>query len=393
MSLLPLPYQCRVRDFVRGAEPALWSWFASDAFADEYVDAVRLELLKSTYRMAPDAHPALYHAANQALGPLGLELPVAFYQAQQTEHMNAGLCFLPGEAHVVLQGPILATLNEVELTALVAHELAHYKLWTIEDGTHRTAMNLVEALAQHPAAQPSHVNTAQRLRRYTELYADRAALLATQDPSAVISCLVKIQTGLREVDPRAYLAQAEEALRRGAGAAKGDTHPEAFIRARALGLWHERRAAADTEIAALIEEVKALDDLDLLDQVEATALTRRVLESLLQPAWFRSERVLGHARLFFPDLTLPSPTAAASVPEALAQYVAYVLLDFAVADPQLGDVALAHTLLMSAQLGCAPAFEKAARKELKLTQAQLDGLKHKAPGLITRAEQQRGPLA
>jgi predicted SprT family Zn-dependent metalloprotease len=394
--LSPLPYHYRVRDFVQGCEPALWRWFASDAFADEYVESVRLELLKSTYRMHADAHPALYAAAAQALRALELELPVAFYQAQEAQGMNAALCFLPGEAHVVLQGPILATLNELELTALVAHELAHYKLWTEDDGSHRTTMNLVEALAQHPNADPSHVNTAQRLRRYTELYADRGALLATQDPLAAISCLVKIHTGLREVEARGYLAQAEEVLRRGAGAAKGDTHPEGFIRARALSLWHERASAADAEIAALIQELRTLDDLDLLDQLEATALTRSVIESLLQPAWFRTERVLGHARLFFADFAPTSEPAAPQrleVHDALLEYIAYVLLDFAVADPQLGEVALGYTLQASEQLGCAAAFEKAARKELKLTPQQLAALKQNATSMLERAASQRGPAA
>lgn len=393
-SLSPLPYHCRVRDFVRAAEPALWRWFASDAFADEYVERVRLELLKSTYRMDAEAHPVLYAAASKALHALELELPVAFYQAQQAEQMNAGLCFLPGEAHVVLQGPILATLNDVELTALVAHELAHYKLWVEDEGSHRTTMMLVDALAEHANAEPSHVNTAQRLRRYTELYADRGALLATQDPLAAISCLVKVNTGLREVDPRAYLAQAEEVLRRGAGAAVGDTHPETFIRARALWLWHEQASTAEVAIAKLTHELKSLDDLDLLDQVEATAMTRRVIESLLQPHWFRTERVLSHARLFFADAApTVAPLQPLAVSDTLAEYVAYVLLDFAVADPQLGEVAVGHVLQASQQLGCAQAFEKAVRKELKLTQPQLDVLKQKAPALIERASSQRGSAA
>jgi hypothetical protein len=254
--------------------------------------------------------------------------------------MNAALCFLPGEAHIILEGPILATLSRAELTSLAGHELAHYKLWTEHEGSHRTAMNLVEAMAQHPGAEPSHVNTARRLRRYTEIYADRGALAAAGDPFAAIACLVKVQTGLTEVEPRAYLKQAEEVLRRGAGAGDHETHPEAFIRARALWLWHEQGDACDPTVARLIHEVKSLDDLDLLDQVEVTALTRVAIETLLEPAWIRTERVLAHARQFFPDFASqptpqpqPPPAPGACSTDALAEYLAYVLLDFAVADP------------------------------------------------------------
>ena len=381
-ELLPLPYHCRVRDHVKNAEPALWGWFESDAFGGEYADSVRLELLKSTYRMEPAAHPELYAAGGQALRALALDIPVAFYQAQQSGQMNAALCFLPGEAHIILQGPILATLSPAELTALVGHELAHYKLWTEHEGSHRTAMNLVESMAQHPNAEPSHLNTARRLRRYTEIYADRGALLASNDPFAAIACLVKVNTGLSDVEPRAYLKQAEEVLRRGAGASQGETHPETFIRARALWLWHDDAAASDSEIARLLHQLKTLDDLDLIDQVAVTALTRDVIEVLLQPAWFCSERVLAHARLFFADF-VPKPSRGPrldALEEVLAEFVAYVLLDFAVADPELGERALGHTLQVAGELGCGPAFEKAARKELKLTQAELSALQRVGAG-------------
>jgi len=381
-ELLPLPYHCRVRDLVKSAEAVLWKWFESDAFGEEYADSVRLELLKSTYRMEPEAHPELYAAAAEALRALELDVPLAFYQAQQAGQMNAALCFLPGEAHIILQGPILATLSRAELTALAGHELAHYKLWTEHEGSHRTTMNLVEAMARHPGAEPSHLNTARRLRRYTEIYADRGALSASRDPLAAIACLVKVETGLTEVEPRAYLKQAEEVLQRGAAAGDHETHPEAFIRARALWLWHEQGEACDPEVARLIHEVKSLEDLDLLDQVEVTALTRGALEVLLQPAWVCTERVVAHARQFFPDFA-PQPSAARPnrerppLRDALTEYLAYVLLDFAVVDSELGERAIAHSFQVAAELGCGPAFEKAARKELKLTQSEFQALHRK----------------
>lgn len=48
--------------------------------------------------------------------------------------MNATLFFLPGEVHVVLQGPVLERLQGIELLALFGHELAHYRLWSEHGG-------------------------------------------------------------------------------------------------------------------------------------------------------------------------------------------------------------------------------------------------------------------
>ena len=143
MQLAPHPYLLRVRDFLRETEPGRWAWFASDESTAEYVEAVRLELLKSTYRMEPASHPDLYAIGAEAAEALELDVPVTFYQAQDDGAMNAGLYFVPGEAHVVLRGRILATLAKDELAALVGHELAHYRLSTCEDGSIRVAQEVL----------------------------------------------------------------------------------------------------------------------------------------------------------------------------------------------------------------------------------------------------------
>jgi hypothetical protein len=54
MPLLGLPpYLLRLRDRLRtDDEPERWQWFASDRWAEDYAEAVRLELLQSTYRMS-----------------------------------------------------------------------------------------------------------------------------------------------------------------------------------------------------------------------------------------------------------------------------------------------------------------------------------------------------
>jgi hypothetical protein len=392
MPLEPHPYLLRVRDFLRDAEPGRWKWFASDEWTADYVESVRLELLKATYRMEPASHAALYAIGARAAEVLDLNVPVTFYQAQDDGAMNAGLYFVPGEAHIVLRGRILSTLREAELAALVGHELAHYGLLTVDGGTVRIATEVIESIASHAAASPSHRTTALRVRRYTEIQADRGAYLVASTPEDVVACLVKVNTGLPEVDPAAYVRQAEEIFAKKAVSAQGLTHPETFVRARAIALWHEKGAAAEDEISSIVQGKRSVDELDLLDQQAMTEMTRQVIEALLEPGWFRSDTVLAHARAFFPDLAptrAREPVDAGALDRSVQEYLAYVLLDFAAVDDALGEAALAHVLRHAEAMGLEGAFDRVARDEMKLTKRSIEDLRKKAADVLERAAAQR----
>ena len=387
----PLPYHVQLRDLLRSEERPLWDWYSSDRQAQGYADAVRFELLKTTYRMDPASHAELYAAAARVQAQLGLSLPLAFYQAQEAGGLNAGLCFAPGEVHIVLSGPIFELLSGAELAALIAHELAHYQLWTVDDGSFRIMSEIVDALASQDHPHPSHVTTAARLRRFSEIYADRVALQASGDPLAVIACLVKTTTGVTEVDPHAYLRQAEELLSRDVSAAS-----ESFVRARALQLWNDHGAQAEPEIAKIASGVRSLAELDRLDQVELSALTRTLIDVMLQPEWLRSAAVLAHARRYFPHyepgLTGLEPAQFAEYGADVRDYFALVLLDFAAADSDMLDLALGHALRCADALGLDAALEKAARRELKLAVKDLAALRERFPApLETTSSEEASP--
>src|SRR4029077_19036058 len=143
-------------------------------------------------------------------------------------------------------------------------------------------------------------------------------------------------------------------------ATEGLSHPEAFIRARALALWQQQGESAASDIASMIEGESALDELDLIGQARLAGSTRRLLEHFLQPKWFQTPAVLGHAKLFFDDFeaksegrsdakgkvrsandespaeTPPLPPSPFLLPPAdprLREYLCYVLLDFVTVDP------------------------------------------------------------
>ncbi len=391
-SLEPLPYHLELRDYLKAQERELWNWFASAQAKADYTEHLRLELLKSTYRLDADGHPDLYKTLEEARAGLGLNIPVTLYQAQQSPVSNAMLFFVQGEGHIVFYGPVLTLLNADELKSVIGHELAHYHLWERDDGEFHIADRLLQAVAQDPRASASHEQTARRYQLYTEIFADRGSLCVSGDIHPVVASLVKTQTGLSQVSPAGYLKQAEEIFARGNLTTAEVSHPEAFIRARALALWQEKREAAAPDIHQMIEGTAALDELDLIGQMRLTVATRSLLEHLLRPRWFQTPAVLGHAKLYFADFSAANGQSGGApndlkLPDRkLREYLCYVLLDFAKVDPDLDDMPLAAALHLSQQLELDAQFEKLAAKELGLKVRDVKRVKEQAAEMLAKAE-------
>jgi predicted SprT family Zn-dependent metalloprotease len=393
-NLEPLPYHTATRDYLKSRERELWNWFASAQARADYAENLRLELLKSTYRLDPTGHADLYALVEEAKAKLELDIPVTLYQAQNSPDLNAGLLYLPDQGHIVFSGPALTLLNPEELKSVIGHELAHFHLWRRDSGEFHITDRLLQAVAHDPRASASHEHTARRYQLYTEIFADRGSLCVTGDVKPVIAGLVKIHTGLSQVSAEGYLKQAEEVFARGDVATEGLSHPEAFIRARALSLWQEQNPEAPARIAAMIEGLSALDDLDLLGQSRLTASTRRLLEYFLQPNWFQTPAVLGHARLFFSDFQ-PARSRDAAMLDGLKagdaklrEYLCYLLLDFVTADPELAEVPLVAALELSRQLDLEAQFEKMAARELKMKVRDVRRLTEQAAEILAKAEAQ-----
>ena len=382
--LHPTPYHRAIVEYLRTHEANLWNWFSSGQAQADYAESLRLELLKRCYRLHADSHPELAQAGAEASQRLGLEIPVTFYQAQERSELNAALYFLSGEGHVVFSGPVLSLLTSAELKAVIGHELAHYLLWQEEGGAFLVADRVLQGMANHPDAAPSHLQTARRYRLHTEIYADRGGWLVAPELNTVVASLVKMQTGLHQASGASYLAQAEEIFSRGHFTTEQVSHPEAFIRARALRLWTEGDAVLDRELSAMIHGDETLNTLDLPGQAGLTSLTRRFIEQLIRPAWFQTDAVIGHARLFFPRLRPAQEHDAAleqelaKLPPKLREYLAFVLLDFCVADPDLERAPVALALDWSRKLAMETEFEKMLARELKITARELKKIKSEA---------------
>jgi hypothetical protein len=391
-KLEPLSYHVELRDYLKSQERELWNWFASARAQADYTENLRMELLKSTYRLDAEGHPELYQSVEEAKAGLDLDIPVTLYQAQNSPQLNAALYFIPGQGHVVFSGPALTLLQAEEIKSVIGHELAHYHLWGRDDGEFHIVDRLIQAVANDPRAADSHEQTARRFQLYTEIFADRGSLCVTGDVHPVVAGLVKMQTGLGQVSAPAYLRQAAEIFSKDVVTTEGLSHPEAFIRARALSLWQDRRQDGAADIAQMIEGAAALDDLDLIGQMRLSRQTRRLLEMFLQPKWFQTAAVLGHAKLFFADFQPARTREAARLEDLkfsdpkLREYCCYLLLDFVTADPELEDMPLAAALELSRQLEFDAQFEKLAAKELKLKVRDVRKLKDQAAERLAQAE-------
>lgn len=394
--LSPLPYHRAVVDLLRETEPELWRWASSAEVLSEHSQQIRMELLKTSYRLDADGHPDLVARCAAVAQRLGITAPVTLYQAGG-DQLNASLFHLPGEAHIVFTGPILSMLKDEEIEAILAHELAHYLLWSIEDGCYQIADRLLMSAVSDPRAAHCHSQTVRKFRLYTEIFADRGALVGSGQLAASVAALVKAETGVSEVNAASYLRQADEIFSDQSVVTKGLHHPELFVRARALRLWSEADEQLDSWLTETIEGQIELDELDLLAQKKVASLTKLFLANLLQPKWFRSESVMAHARLLFHDL-VPSSAAdtactlqlsefLSSCDTALREYFCYLLLDFAAIDPELEDLPLAAALDWSQRLGLVEQFEPLVVKELGLNKRQLSKLKKDAISLLAKASQ------
>jgi Zn-dependent protease with chaperone function len=377
--LTPLPQHLALVDWLRREEKEVWRWFGDKETAAMDAGETRLSLLRDMYRMDAEGHPDVFREISRACAALGVQAEVHAYQAQHETQPNAAVYHLPGEAHVVFSGPILSLLSAEELRGVIGHELAHHLLWQMNNGEFLLADRILHAAAAHPGAEPAHARSARVWRLATELFADRGAFLASGSLEAAVGGLVKATTGLANVNAKSYLSQAKEVFSKSKPKIDQVSHPETFIRARALQLWVEEDDSLEETIDRMLDSDDDLDGLTLLQQAELSMLTRRFLAHLLAPYWFQTEATMAHARLFFQDFsTAPDPGIIAEIaarPVSQREYCTQLMLDFCAVDPDLHDAPIARGLSIARDLECLGAFEKMLGKALNVKAKDLKRLK------------------
>lgn len=394
MPVPPLPYHTAVRDHLKAFEPGLWQWFMSDDFSGEHAESSKLELLKSCYRMGREAHADLYRIADVAAARLEIRCPITIYQAQTaTAEPNASLYFFNDELCVVLSGSIAELLEPDELKALFGHEFSHHRLYTESNGEYFAAARLLVWCVGQPDCHDAYVETARRYQLHTELYADQGAALVCDGPEDAISTLVKVNTGLKNVTVADYLAQADEVLAKDDSGSEAASHPETYIRAKALSLASANASVdtdflkadtdfskVDTDFATLVRGKLDAQCLDLLDQRELARLTFDIAQTIGEDPRFRDDAHRMLLREYFPSFQWEAEALSlaslrdeiSSVSETTHIYLAFVLLDIATADRDDALPLLGATLQFADGFGLLKVFEATARKELRLKKADTD---------------------
>jgi len=380
-----LIYHQLITDFFR-AQQATWSFFANHTRKEEQLQEFKTNLLKNTYKFDPGTETTLYDKLALAKEKLGLQLPVTLYQAQHAEDTNATIIFTGGEAHIVFSGTIIRLLSEDELLATIGHELGHVHVCMQLNGDLEIADRIVTAIANHPDASPAQYESARLFKLYTEIVCDRAAGLVTGHYAPMVSALVKIATGLQAVNADSYIKQAEEIFAHESSLKTGAvSHPENFIRARALWLWHTKAANADETIRRMIEGHAGLDELDLIRQQELSAITRRLLQIILYPLWMQTAPAIALAKQYFGTLEWKEPPATDTLCEAIGplhetakEYLSYVLYDMATADKSMDNLPLGYCFELAGQLALDTSFSAVVKKERKLTDKKASALQRQA---------------
>jgi Zn-dependent protease with chaperone function len=176
--------------------------------------AVRLELLGSSVRVDERQFPALHRLLTEVGATLDTsELPELYVRATPTFNaVTVGM----DKPVIVLDSGLVGLLDEEELRFVIGHELGHA---LSGHAVYQTLLLRMLSLTGLLAAIPLGgvglrviVAALMEWSRKSELSADRAGLLATQDPAVAFRTHMKLASGghLDELDQTSFFAQGAE---------------------------------------------------------------------------------------------------------------------------------------------------------------------------------------
>ncbi|MCD0464611.1 M48 family metalloprotease [Flavobacterium sp. ENC] len=371
----PFPFHSDLRDYFKKQDKT-WSWFSEEKIKAEQQEAFKTDLLKNSYRIDPDTEPKVYEILNVAKDKLGIIVPITIYQSQSMDGNNAGVVFFENEAHIILSGTILKLLNEEELLVLFGHELSHIVLFSLENGDFEITNRIINTIASDSNSELFYYETARLYQLYTELFCDLGALKVSGSLETTIQTLVKLNTGLEKVSAESYLKQANEILERIEKGSNGETHPENFIRAKALEIFEKDNSGYYSKTEKIISGKTDLHQLNLFNKKLVFDTTKELISIILKPKWAQSEYCHALYKQYFTNSAIRTDAFIDAVfklkiensRKNLKEYYTYVMLDFALCDPDLKEAFIGHILDIAEQLSLQEEMKTILKKELNLTE-------------------------
>lgn len=357
-----------------------WDWFANKGVQQEQIADYRKELLKNTYRLSPDTESKVYDSVELAKEKLNIKKNVTVYQELDSVHNNARVSIFENDIDIVFSGRLMNQLSEKELLAVISHELSHVLFYNLEDGDYETTSRIIYSIANDPYSNRELIETARLFQLYVELFCDRGALHVVEDLDVVVETLVKVSTGLQEVSAKNYLKQAREIFEKEETSTLRTSHPETYIRSRALEVYQNKE---DEDIIHKIIDAKwGMNRMDIFKQAELHDASKKIIQLMTKPKWIRTDRVATHCKAYFNSYQYSDnvlvddslETIIQNTDDTIIEYFSYLLMDFAMIDPSLEKAPLGHAFQIAEALGFEKTFRQILKKELKLTVKNLNKL-------------------
>ncbi|CAN5554525.1 hypothetical protein BH11MYX1_BH11MYX1_04830 [soil metagenome] len=186
--------------FRRGLTMARPVTMALEATTRLWKDVAKTELLGTAVKVTDQQFPRVYEAAKKAGAMLGVRVPAIFAAPSSSAAGKAIKIKVLGtedSPHWIVNLELAEKLDENDLVAAIAHELAHVQNGHILYATALHYLNNSAAFFVRWVIQPA-VMTLQAWSRRAEVTCDRASLIAVRDLDKVLTSMVKLELGLEK---------------------------------------------------------------------------------------------------------------------------------------------------------------------------------------------------
>jgi Zn-dependent protease with chaperone function len=183
-----------------------------------YERALRQTYLGASVRLGTDQLPGIWALYQHVLGVLDMPEEYDLYITQQP--MANAMTVGAGKPIVVLNSATVSLLDDAQLEAVIAHEVAHI---LSDHVMYRTALEIILRMGttRMPLGMPLAAVQYALLEwsRASELTCDRAAAIVTRDPRLVCKMLMTMSGGAKAADLNleAFMRQAMDYTEAGEG--------------------------------------------------------------------------------------------------------------------------------------------------------------------------------
>jgi Zn-dependent protease with chaperone function len=229
------------RKFRRNLNLARPVTIALEATTRLWRDVARTELLGTAIKVSDQQYPRVFEAAKAAGAALRVRVPVIF--ASPSSSIKCKVLGTDDAPHLIVSLELAEKLDDTELIAVIAHELAHIQNGQILYATALHYLNNSAAFFVRWVIQPA-IMTLQAWSRRAEITCDRASLLAVRDLDKTLQALVRVELGLEKgsaFNAEEYLRALPDVKKGGIGrlAEAFRSHPYVPKRVQALRLFAE----------------------------------------------------------------------------------------------------------------------------------------------------------